>query len=137
MKIILSILVSILVLYGCKDKDNIPRDVLQPVKMQDVMWDMFEAQYLAQQRASKDSATTVVIETKKLSADIFKIHGITEQKFNQSYQWYLKHPSLLNRMLDSIYSQKSDENRPVPGLPSLNRPEVKGNQLKRPHEYVQ
>ncbi len=122
---------------GCRDKESVPSDILKPAKMQKVMWDMFEAQALAQQRSSKDSSTTVVIETRKLSDDVFKIHGITEMKFTESYQWYLKHPSLLNQLLDSIYSQKSDENRPVQDVPSLERPDIKGTRLKRPSEPIQ
>ncbi len=137
MKILLKALVVMMVFTGCKDKNQVPSNVLKPSKMQDVMWDMFEAQSLAQQRANKDSSTTVAIETKKLSEEVFKIYGITEKKFNDSYHWYLNHPSLLNQMLDSLNSQKSEENRPIPDRPDLDRPEIKNARLKTPAKQIE
>lgn len=137
MKLPISTLLIILFFAGCRNAGRVPAHVLQPLKMQTVMWDMFQAQSLAQQRANKDSATTVAIETKKLSDEVFKIHGINEKKFAESYQWYLQHPSVLNQILDSIYSQKSDENKPIPDRPALDQPELKDQRLKRPSEPIQ
>lgn len=122
---------------GCKDRSDIPDSVLDRTKMQNVMWDMFLAQSMAQQLASGDSTTSVAIETKKLSNDVFRIHEITEKKFVESYQWYLRHPDLLNAILDSIYSVKSHEIDSVAEEPQFNDeqplrkiPQLKEDRLK-------
>lgn len=87
--------------------------------MGDIMWDILRAQALASQIALKDSTVDVAVKTKLFSLEIFKIHQTDSSQFNKSYNWYVKHPDVLNRIFDSIYTQKQ----------RLSNHELKMNQI--------
>lgn len=117
--LILSIF-CILSTVSCVDKQPVPKNVLPEEKMKAVMWDIARAQMVAQQVVASDSSINVVDATKKLTDEVFKIHHVTKKDFDKSYNWYLKNPQILNRLLDSLYTQKSRAE-----MPALKRPELK------------
>ena len=126
MRYILLFAVVLSLFASCSNNNQPPSDIINREKMQQVLWDMFLAQSLAQHHTANDSNTSEVIEIKNLSANVFKIHGITEQKFTNSYKWYLAHPAILNEILDTIYSKKSREEESLPESPRRpNKPLLK------------
>lgn len=71
--------------------------------MQDVMWDMGRADQLLNDILLKnDSSLNRDTESIKLYKEVFRIHNITKEKFQQSFSFYQKHPVLLKIILDSI-----------------------------------
>jgi len=78
--------------------------------MKSVLWDVMRAQSLAREIALKDSTVDLAIKTKSLTQKVFEIHKIDSAQFIESYNWYMKHPTHLKLIFDSMYVQKEREN---------------------------
>lgn len=104
---------SILIFISCSSKQEIPSSIIEPGKMKAILWDVVRAQYLAHERAQKDTLTTESLETKILTAKVFKIHNTTAEKFDKSYAWYVKNPDVMSVFVDSLYVQKQREAHPA------------------------
>jgi len=84
MKIGLLIFWSSIFLIACKSNNNIPHSVLAPAKMQAVLWDMMRAdQLLNSNILQKDSSKEKAAESIKLYQQVFRIHGISKEKFQK------------------------------------------------------
>jgi hypothetical protein len=93
-------------LTGCSNKDKIPSSIISKNEMQNILWDMIQADQYAKQFIVKDSAKrNVSAETMKLYDEIFQIHHITQQEFQKSYQFYMGRPDLLKIIFDSLALQ--------------------------------
>ena len=108
-----------ILLFSCYRADKAPSEIIKPKEMGDIIWDIMSAQSLASEIALKDSTVDVAIKTKLLSQEVFKIHKTDSTQFNRSYNWYVKHPDVLNLIFDSIYMQKQ----------RLSNLELKKNQI--------
>ena len=109
MKLFIYLIFS-LVLLSCNSEDKPPSKIIQPKEMKSILWDVMRAQTLANEMAIKDSSVNAVTETKLLSAKVFSIHKTDSADFNESYNWYVKHPDVLKLIFDSLYVQKQREN---------------------------
>lgn len=88
---------------GCKNKEKIPDDILPPSKMQAVLWDMMRAdQFFADYRVNKDTALNAEAESIKLYRQIFSIHNISKEQFQESFSFYQSHPAFLKGIMDSM-----------------------------------
>ncbi len=106
MKQLLILFFCVVTLFSCSSKNKVPGAIIQPDKMGDVLWDVMRMQFLAEEVVASDSSVNKEEELKKLTEKVFKIHKITSVKFDKSYDWYIKHPELLNRIFDSMQVQK-------------------------------
>ena len=95
-------------LFSCSPKDKVPKSVIQPEKMGDVVWDVIRMQFLAEEKAASDTSVNQEEELKNLTEKVFEIHKISAKKFDDSYNWYVKHPTLLKRIFDSMQVQKQE-----------------------------
>lgn len=94
---------------GCKNKDGIPSTILPPQKMQMVLWDMMRAdQFLNDYVINKDTSLKKIPESLKYYQQIFAIHKINKEQFQQSLSFYQSHPVLLKSLMDSISNFRSD-----------------------------
>jgi hypothetical protein len=109
MKLFIYLIFSLLLL-SCNSEDKPPSKIIQPKEMKSILWDVMRAQTLANEIAKKDSSVNAVTETKLLSAKVFSIHKTDSADFNESYNWYVKHPDVLKLIFDSLYVQKQREN---------------------------
>ncbi len=75
--------------------------------MQEILWDVFRADALAQQSVKNDSTKIVSEENSTLTRKVFSIHGITKDQFDKSYAYYSQHPDVMRTVLDSISTQKT------------------------------
>lgn len=127
----------VVLLFSACNGPEIPKDVLTQDKMKEVLWDMFQAQAWAQEKIRVDSSQTIASETKLLSREVFRMHDISEAQFQRSYEWYRKHPEILGKMLDSLYSEKSGALLP-PMLPDdpVEKDDENPVLLKRPRPAV-
>jgi hypothetical protein len=96
-----------LILVSCSSDKKPPSDVIGEIEMKNILWDIMRAQALANQYAKADSTLNDSTEILKLTAKVFKVHGIESQQFDKSYDWYVKHPPVLKTIFDSLYTQKS------------------------------
>lgn len=105
MKNLLPFLLSLL-FFSCSE-NKIPKGVLPPAKMNDVLWDYFNADAFTTDFISKDSTKNLAMENIKLQKEIFKTHHITREEFYTSYDYYIKHDDKMKVLLDSMIAKKT------------------------------
>ena len=93
------------VLTGCSNKDQAPAGILPKEKMEEVLWDMIQAERFTSTFVAKDSSKNVKTENFKLYAQVFSIHQITKEEFIKSYKFYLSRPDIARVMFDSLASK--------------------------------
>jgi hypothetical protein len=88
---------------ACSGKNNLPSGVLGHEEMQDVVWDMIQADQYYREYTEKDSLTkNVKQERYKLYEEVFKIHKISRATFDKSFAFYTTHPQLMRDVFDSL-----------------------------------
>jgi hypothetical protein len=91
---------------GCSDKGHVPGGILSKDKMEQVMWDMAQADQYAALYLAKDSAhIDRKAETMRLYAEVFRLHQVTADEFRKSYRYYLGHPELNQLLFDSVIAR--------------------------------
>ncbi len=98
MKIILCFFLSVFLLC-CKQNGNF---VLSPDKMENIIWELTQADVFTQDFISKDSSKNLEKENLKLQLKIFAKNKTDRKTFYKSYDYYLKHEELLKPLLDTI-----------------------------------
>jgi len=97
---------SLLFIFSCSTKDEIPSDILSRPKMQAVLWDMLRADELVLNFERKDTARSVKDKSTLLYDEIFRIHQTTKSQFEKSIAFYSKYPDQFKMVLDSMEKQK-------------------------------
>jgi len=91
---------------GCSDKNSVPSGILPRDKMEQVMWDMAQADQYAALYLTKDSPRIDrKAETLRLYAEVFRLHEVTPEEFRKSYHYYLDHPELNQLLFDSVIAR--------------------------------
>lgn len=104
-------LLLVIVLSGCNKKESLPKDVLKPEKMEDVLWDMSLADEFVVNYVMKDSTLNKKNESTKRYRQIFVIHKTNPEEFKKSLKFYENHPVLFKPILDSLSArQQTDMN---------------------------
>lgn len=94
--------------FACTDRTSVPSDIIQPDSMRPIlldviMADQFATQYILKDSLKKDSIhRNVKLETLQLYETIFKLHGITKEKFRKSLDFYASRPDLSKNILDTM-----------------------------------
>ena len=101
MKVVFSLLFVVL-LWACNRRTKIPGDILQPSKMQLVLWDISKADALVGEIVKKDSTKKLQEESARLQNEVFSIHKISRENFYKSYNFYAQHTELMQALLDSV-----------------------------------
>jgi hypothetical protein len=103
---------------GCADKNSVPSGILAREDMQNVLWDMIQADQYSTYLAKDSTHTDLKLENMRLYEQVFLLHHITREKFSKSYKYYLAHPELTQTLLDSLQAmgnrlRAENYNRPV------------------------
>ena len=91
----------------CNSCNTGSASIISLKKMQQVLWDVMRADALAHQLSLKDSTIKLSAESKRLCAQVFLIHNITEEQFKKSYLYYTGHPDEMKIITDSISIQQA------------------------------
>ncbi len=95
---------------GCRNHRSVPSAVLPPEQMQVVLWDMMRAdQFLNDFVFSKDTGISKPAESIKMYLNIFRIHQITKEQFDKSFEWYRNRPGRMKEILDSMAVEKATQ----------------------------
>lgn len=87
---------------SCSNRKHIPAKIIDPESMGEILFDIAIAEEFAMSfvakdaKANKDSA--IAIEVDK----VMKIHGISQEKFRESYEFYKLRPDLLKVIVDTL-----------------------------------
>lgn len=101
-------------LAACTDRSAIPKNIIQPDSMQKIMKDVIIAgvysdQYITRDTLKRDKrkANEVLME------NVFRLHHITRDEFQESLSFYESRPDLNKMLFDSL---AADANRHKPEL---------------------
>ena len=90
-------------LAGCSGPDSAPSGVLSRDKMQQVLWDIIEADQYSALYLLKDSARiNVKAETAGRYEQVFQLHKISRDQFNKSIRYYFSRPDIAKPLFDSL-----------------------------------
>jgi hypothetical protein len=103
---------------GCSDKDSVPSGVLAKEDMQNILWDMIQADQYSTYLAKDSGRIDVKLENMRLYDQVFQLHHISREKFTKSYKYYMAHPELTQALMDSLLAmgnrqRNENYNRPV------------------------
>jgi hypothetical protein len=78
-------------------------EILPPVKMEKVIWDMVQADEYIQAFVLKDSnKVDVNAERYKLYQQVFQLHNTSKEQFKKSYDYYIARPGENKVIFDSL-----------------------------------
>ena len=126
---------------GCSDKDSLPSGILGREDMQNVLWDMIQADQYSTYFAKDSGRINLKLENMRLYDQVFQLHHVSREKFTKSYKYYMANPVLTQALLDSLVAmgnrlRSETYNRavnkpvstppltivPAPGTPSTKAP---------------
>lgn len=108
-------------LMACENRDKIPNGILPKKEMQNILWDMIQADQFSKQFVLKDSAKrNVKQETTQLYDEVFQIHHISKDAFTKSYQFYTSRPDLLKIIFDSLAAQGNRSQQDLYKQPTIS-----------------
>lgn len=100
---------------ACSRGPKVPKGVLQPDKMEDVLWDMIQTgEFLSGFVLYRDTNINAVLESQRWYEKVYSFHQISKDDFKRSYNWYRDHPDMMKRILDSLSVRKDPEPASVP-----------------------
>jgi hypothetical protein len=90
-------------LFGCTDTEEvkIPDNIISKDKMAKVFVDMHLLEATLNLNAGNPA------KKEELNIDVFKKHGITKEKFEESYKFYTQNPSALSEVYDIVLNELS------------------------------
>lgn len=104
-RVIWAVLVILGLAAGCSDKNHIPSGVLSREKMQDVLWDMIQADQYSSFMTKDSAHVDLKLERLRLYEQVFQLHGVSRDQFRKSYAYYIAHPELTEALFDSLQSK--------------------------------
>jgi len=106
-RIIACLLVGVLLaVSSCSDKNSVPAGVLPHEKMEAVMWDVIQSEQYSASYLAKDSAhINLKQENLKLYDEVFRLHQVSREEFQKSYQYYMGRADLAQILFDSLLAK--------------------------------
>jgi hypothetical protein len=93
---------AVLLVAACS-KSRVPADILPPEKMEDVLWDLMQAdEFVKGYRIPYDSSLNDTAESIKLYKKVFEFNKTNRAEFDKSFAYYKVHTSLMKEVLDSL-----------------------------------
>jgi|KBSSwiS6_1023812.scaffolds.fasta_scaffold10710_3 hypothetical protein len=98
-----------LFIFSCKQDNDVPKNIIQQDRMQELLWDMARADaFIAGFAGKGDSSFNRIKETVTLYRQIFQLHNTDREKFNKSLEWYQQHPRVLKPILDTLQNRRRE-----------------------------
>jgi len=96
------------VFFSCTQANKVPGDIIEPVRMQELMWDLFRSDAFITSFAGKgDSTFKQLKESVLLYRQVFEIHKTNKAEFQKSLTWYQQHPVAMKRIADTLQGRQS------------------------------
>lgn len=139
------LVIALLALGGsCSDNKGVPSGILPREEMQNVLWDMIQADQYSTYLAKDSAHVNLKLENLRLYEQVFRLHHVSREQFSKSYKYYMNHPDLTQPLFDSLLSmgnrlRSENYNRPVtrnvsppPAALPATTPAVASPDAKRP-----
>ena len=95
-------LFGLFLLTSCRNNDKVPSGILEPEKMEAVLWDVIKADVFTKEYIKKDSVKNDTAENLKLQQQVFAIHKVSKVDFYKSYDYYKENTKQFKIILDSM-----------------------------------
>jgi hypothetical protein len=123
------LIAAMLGVLSCTNLDRVPKGIIGKDSMENILWDMMQADQFSEQFLAKKSEKSIVkAQTIQLYEEIFQIHHVTKDDFEKSYDFYMGHPDITRTMLDSLSARASRERNQSYRAPQKFNP-AKGHPL--------
>ena len=97
------VIFMILLFVGCSNRSSIPGDIIPLDSMTLIMKDIVIANEYSLSNIPKDSTKKdKILANQQLLEGVFKIHHITRESFQKSYQFYESRPDMNKTIFDSL-----------------------------------
>ena len=96
--------------FSCGSKNELPKGIIEPKKMERVLWDYLRADVYATDYLRRDSILNDTIENAKLQQRVFDFYNVSKESFYKSYEYYLRHSDIMKDMLDSMTMKQNRKN---------------------------
>lgn len=107
MRYLSGLLMLALLLPGCANRSEVR--IISKDSMQVIMWDMMKADEWFNRKFISDPNAVKSKEDVKLYETVFKIHGVSRERFYTSYRYYESHPVAFKEIIDSIEAKSNRE----------------------------
>jgi hypothetical protein len=97
---------------ACTDNKKVPEEYIPKDRMEKIMWDMVQADRYVSTfiMTRRDSLPVKKEQASAFYERVFRLHGITKEEFQKSYNYYLGRPDLTKVLFDSI-SARAEKRR--------------------------
>ena len=129
MRILIYLVVAFL-FTACINKNEVPKDVIKPQKMQEVMMDMLLADAVNSDLSMRDTSFKLFVQNKYLFEQIFKNHKISKSQFYNSYNYYLSHPDIFKPITDSLVTISERKRNAALAVDTSNTQHNNGDNIK-------
>jgi len=102
MKILIGAGIMFLLLMQVSCRNETKTAILPVDSMKVIMWDMMKADEWFSRKITQDTNAIRNKEDVKLYEMVFKVHGITRERYFASYRYYEGRPASFKVLLDSI-----------------------------------
>lgn len=98
------IIISMVMLAGCKHHERVPKSYIQPEEMKQILLDMQAAQAYVD-NMPYDSLHPRQEKLKYYYQQILELYHLNHQQFMRSYEYYVMHPVIMKMVYDSLLSE--------------------------------
>jgi hypothetical protein len=103
----LALVITLVLLYSCNG-DSLPAGIIEPQKMENILWDKLRADaYCSEIIARRNDSINDTLENIKYLKLIFEKHKVSKESFDQSFHYYNKHPEIMSVIMDSIIAKQN------------------------------
>ena len=100
------LLVAVLALGSCKPQ--VPKGIIQPGKMEDILYDWHLARSIAQDDNTADASQREV-KAEALQLAVLRKHGVTKSEFERSLKYYVRHTERLHDIYEHLADRYKDK----------------------------
>lgn len=110
--------------FSCKQDNKVPGNIIEPVRMQELMWDLFRSDAFITNFRGKpgDTAFNQLRESVLLYRQVFEIYKTNKEEFKKSLGWYQQHPVAMKKILDTLQGRQNkimqERSKPVTTPPT-------------------
>ncbi|MBK6264150.1 DUF4296 domain-containing protein [Marivirga sp. S37H4] len=101
----LSYLVAILIIVSCTQKNEVPKGVLPPEKMANILSEIYIAENKVSNIGLRHDSSKVVMRHYELK--IFDDNNTTDSIYKESFAYYLENPTKLEAVYDIVIDSMS------------------------------
>jgi hypothetical protein len=102
---LISISILLLTFFACSEQEVfIPDEIIPREQMVQILADMHIADAAINYKTLGDTAR---LNNAEVYSQIFRKHDVTPIHYQESYQFYLSNPGLMNKMIDEVINELS------------------------------